>query len=257
MFAAVRYHQSFVHISKEDYEGCPDFEEIYATAVTEQHKLGASMEGGRIEKRAPDESHGVPAKDKAQGESKGGHGRPNARSTLMGRASSESDRKRGTSRRVDGEEPHKDPSLPSARTEPRAIHLQRKPLEQAKGSKKSTVPQDRFFIEKDLLYYRDPKGHERLCVPDNKSRAEESTLRHRLVKEIHDNAMAVHLGAARTTAELEKRAYWPHMRRYVQRHIERCEVCQRNKGDHRRPMGKGLPLQTPMRPGTHYSKDTK
>ena len=47
----MRYHQTFVEISKEDYEGCPDFEEIYATAVTKQHKLGASMERGRTEKR--------------------------------------------------------------------------------------------------------------------------------------------------------------------------------------------------------------
>ena len=132
--------------------------------------------------------------------------------------------------RVADEEPHKDPSLRPARTgsgaeSPKANMPQ---PASAKRSKKSKVPQERFFIEKDLLYYRDPNGHERLCVPDNKSRAGESTLRHRLVKEIHDNAMAVHLGAARTTAELEKRAYWPHMRSYVQRHIERCEVCQRN-----------------------------
>ena len=96
-------------------------------------------------------------------------------------------------------------------------------LRQSSKRSKSKVPASRFFIEKDLLYYRDPKGHERLCVPDNKSRAGESTLRHRLVKEIHDNAMAVHLGAARTTAELEKRAYWPNMRSYVNRHIERCD----------------------------------
>ena len=48
-------------------------------------------------KRAPTEGHDVPAKDKAQGESKGGHGQPNAHSTLMGRASSESDKERGAS----------------------------------------------------------------------------------------------------------------------------------------------------------------
>ena len=67
------------------------------------------------------------------------------------------------------------------------------------GCRGDDYVQEWFFIEKDLLYYRDPKGHERLCVPNNKGRAGESTLRHRLVKEIHDNAMAVHLGAARTT----------------------------------------------------------
>ena len=67
--------------------------------------------------------------------------------------------------------------------------------------------------------------------------------------------MEVHLGAARTTMELSKRVYWPNMHAFVREYIAGCDVCQRNKSDHRRPMGKGLPLQTPMRPGTHYSVD--
>ena len=43
MFAAVRYHQTFVEISKEDYEGCPDFGEIYTVAATKAKTLGASI----------------------------------------------------------------------------------------------------------------------------------------------------------------------------------------------------------------------
>ena len=97
-----------MQISKEDYEGCPDFGEIYTIAATKAKTLGASMEGGRTEKRAPDEVRVMPAR--------------------IGK---------GMARRVADEEPHKDPSLPSARTEPRAIRLQRKPLAQAKGSKYS------------------------------------------------------------------------------------------------------------------------
>ena len=60
MFAAVRYHQTFVRISKEDYEDCLDFGEIYMIAATmaktlgtKAKTLGASMEGGRTKKRAP------------------------------------------------------------------------------------------------------------------------------------------------------------------------------------------------------------
>ena len=94
-----------------------------------------------------------------------------------------------------------------------------------------------------------------MCVPDNSGHAGESTLRRRLVAEIHNNAMAIHMGTARTIQELQKRAYWPNLTRDVKEYIAECEGCQRNKGNTKTPMGLGHPLQIPSRPGTHYSID--
>ena len=67
--------------------------------------------------------------------------------------------------------------------------------------------------------------------------------------------MAIHLGIHRTTKELAKRAYWPGLAQDVKAYISTCEPCQRNKSSTHKPMGKAMPLQQPMRPGTHYSID--
>ena len=231
MFAAVRYHQKFVKISREDYEGCPDFGEIYVTTERgssivdkgpskDVSNLGADISEERIQKRAP--------REHSDGSDLGGES-----------ASSSASAKGEPSESVAGMVQRTDPPIQPAKTRSGS-----KDQKTSSKRSKSKVPTRRFFIQKDLLYYRDPNGHERLCVPDNKSHDGESTLRHRLVKEIHDNAMAIHLGVARTTMELSKRVYWPNMQAFVREYIAKCEVCQRNKGDHRWPMGKGVPLQT-------------
>ena len=41
----------------------------------------------------------------------------------------------------------------------------------------------------------------------------------------------------------------------MKEYIRTCEECQRNKGNTKKPMGLGHPLQIPARPGTHYSID--
>ena len=55
--------------------------------------------------------------------------------------------------------------------------------------------------------------------------------------------------------EVIRRTYWPKLNEDVQAFVAACEDCQRNKIDRQAPQGYLQPLQTPARPGTHYSVD--
>ena len=116
-----------------------------------------------------------------------------------------------------------------------------------------------YIIREGLLYAlhpRDTGSGERVCVPSHpKGHKGESLHRTLMVKEIHSNSLVCHLGANRTYEELRRRAYWPKMRDDVELFVATCEECQRFKIGRRKPQGHMLPLQVPLRPGTHYSID--
>ena len=147
MFAAVRYHQKFVQISRKDYEGCPDFGEIYVTTERgssivdkgpskDVSNLGADIRKKRIQKRAPSEH--------SDGSDLGGES-----------ASSSASAKGEPSESVAGMEQRTDPPNQPAKTRSGS-----KDQKTSSKRSKSKVPARRFFIQKGLLYYRDPNGHE-------------------------------------------------------------------------------------------------
>ena len=124
----------------------------------------------------------------------------------------------------------------------------------------SKVPQDptRYYLEKGLLYIRPHVGArfgDRLCVPLSTVEGEETTLRLRFVKDMHNNALTCHLGYQRTLSALNKRVYWPGIKHDVEAVIEACQDCQRFKVGRKRPQGRYTHTQTSLQPGTHHSVD--
>eukprot|EP01050_Picozoa_sp_SAG11_P034922 SAG11_NODE_12547_length_697_cov_2.006689_1_plen_176_part_10 len=67
--------------------------------------------------------------------------------------------------------------------------------------------------------------------------------------------LSVHMGRDRMVCELERRVYWPNMRKHVSAWIQACVPCQRNKIDRRKPQGLLRQLEIPIETGTHYAID--
>ena len=112
-----------------------------------------------------------------------------------------------------------------------------------------------YSIHHGILYFHSAKGTDRICVPDNTPEDGAPTLRQRFISEMHNSIVAVHLGVSRTTYEVRRRAFWPHLERDISRYIAACEACQRNKKSRQKPSGFLQRLQVPTRPGTHYGLD--
>ena len=84
----------------------------------------------------------------------------------------------------------------------------------------------------------------RLCIL-------ESSLRLQLITEHHCEG---HIGRDRTLHLVSTSYFWPHMRRDVERFVERCTVCQTSKGQASNA-GLYMPLPIPTQPWTDISMD--
>ncbi|PKU77925.1 ATP-dependent DNA helicase RecG [Dendrobium catenatum] len=71
---------------------------------------------------------------------------------------------------------------------------------------------DGFLFKADLL-----------CIPS-------SSWRQRIIHEAHAGALAAHMGRDNTILQLQTRFFWPHLRRDVNKFVQRCAVCQSYKG---------------------------
>lgn len=87
----------------------------------------------------------------------------------------------------------------------------------------------KFFIQDGFLF----RGN-LLCIP-------KTSLREFLVRELHASGLAAHTGCDKTIDLLESRFYWPHMRRDIDRFVQRCAICQRAQV-HTQNMGVYTPL---------------
>jgi hypothetical protein len=71
-------------------------------------------------------------------------------------------------------------------------------------------------------------------------------LRVAIMHEAHDAITSGHRGEEKTTQKIARRFWWPHLRRSVKFHINRCAACQRSKPNNQRPMGLLQPLPVPQ-----------
>ena len=51
-----------------------------------------------------------------------------------------------------------------------------------------------------------------------------------MLKEKHGGGLAKHCGQEKTFAQLSSFYYWPRMRTYVKRYVEKCRISQYAKG---------------------------
>ncbi|CAM8975442.1 unnamed protein product [Rhodiola kirilowii] len=96
-----------------------------------------------------------------------------------------------------------------------------------------------FLLQDGFLFYRN-----RLCIP-------RSSLREELISEVHREG---HFGRDKTFALVEDRYYWPHLRRDVGKFVNKCIVCQTNKGQ-KQNTGLYMPLPVPNAPWEDISMD--
>jgi hypothetical protein len=99
-----------------------------------------------------------------------------------------------------------------------------------------------YVLRDGFLFYKS-----RLCIP-------RGSFREFLITELHGGGLAGHFGHDKTFATVADRFYWPRMRRDVHTVVDRCQVCQINKGT-KQPAGLYMPLPIPDRPWQHLSMD--
>jgi transposase InsO family protein len=103
----------------------------------------------------------------------------------------------------------------------------------------NSQPHDKFSLVDGFLF----KGN-LLCIPD-------CSLRQRLISEIHNEG---HFGRDKTMHLVSSTYFWPHMRKEVNRFVEKCHTCHIAKGNVTNA-GLYLPLPIPEKPWQDITMD--
>jgi hypothetical protein len=98
------------------------------------------------------------------------------------------------------------------------------------------------MIQDGLLF----RGNQ-LCIP-------KCSMRENLLKEKHSGGLVRHFSHEKTFSKLNSSYYWPGMRTYVKKFVDRCRICQHTKGK-RKNAGLYHPLPIPERSWDAVSMD--
>jgi hypothetical protein len=107
---------------------------------------------------------------------------------------------------------------------------------------KITITGGNYSLRDEYLYFGT-----RLCIP-------RGSLRELIITELHGGGLAGHFGYDKTFALVADRFYWPRLRKDVHKVVDRCRICQLNKGT-KNQVGLYTPLPTPDQPWQHISMD--
>lgn len=98
-------------------------------------------------------------------------------------------------------------------------------------------------MQDDLLYKKNyaADGARLLLVVPTK-------LRRDVLRAMHDDGTAGHMGFAKTYHRVQGRFYWPRMRRTIEKYVASCDKCQQFKRPNTAPVGLLHPLTPPSTP---------
>jgi len=105
-----------------------------------------------------------------------------------------------------------------------------------------TVTGGDYSIRDGYLFYGT-----RLCIP-------KGSLREFIITELHGSGLARYFSYDKTYAINANRFYWPRMLKDVHKMVDRCMICQQNKGT-KQQAGLYTPLQVPDQSWQHISMD--
>ena len=98
----------------------------------------------------------------------------------------------------------------------------------------------KFTLRDGTLWYQTKVDKEpRLVIPDDED------LKNSVIHENHDVLTSGHPGYFKTYLAVQDKYYWPKMHKYIQRYVNTCELCQRNKARQTKPPGLLQPLEIP------------
>ena len=109
---------------------------------------------------------------------------------------------------------------------------------------------DRAFITRHGLDYR-----EGLWWTHDGKVAVPATMTLDVITAHHDALQAGHFGVRRTTDLVQRRFWWPSLRRHIRQYVESCTYCQANKSVTQKPHGLLQPLAIPDTRFTVWSLD--
>ena len=70
----------------------------------------------------------------------------------------------------------------------------------------------------------------------------DAALREEILVEGYDSKYYIHLGSIKMYADLKKLFWWKNMTTDIVGHVTRCDICNRIKAEHQRPVGLLKPL---------------
>jgi hypothetical protein len=84
--------------------------------------------------------------------------------------------------------------------------------------------------------------HGKIYIPNDRD------LRHHIIKQHHDTCIARHAGQFKTLELVSRNYWWPQMSHYIGTYVKTCDLCNQIKVQHRQPIGKLHPSETPEAP---------
>ena len=88
--------------------------------------------------------------------------------------------------------------------------------------------------EHDTLWFDD-----RVYVPNDPE------IRKLILQEAHDSPYSIHLGNTKMYLDLKDTFWWTRMKKDIAEYVAVCDVCQRVKAEHQKPVGLLQPLLIP------------
>ncbi len=116
------------------------------------------------------------------------------------------------------------------------------------AGEKGTPSRPRTWETAEGLLLHGREGRRRPYVPPGAARAE-------VLRQCHDDPLAVHFGFKRTLELLQRNYAWPHMAREVKAYVKACTTCGRIKPTRHKPYGLLESLPPATGPWTDITMD--